>query len=117
MHIIRIYFSILVSVLGFSMSIARAGSPETTEITSWGDPVPSAQLDTQRGGTDTGPLTINANMLDAKLFDNSAKDNVTGNNTITGGAFAGASGLATVIQNSGNNVIVQSGTVLNLTVK
>ena len=117
MHIMRIYFSIVVSVLGLGMSIAHAGSPETTEITAWGHPVPSAQLDTQRGGTDTGPLTINANILNAKLFDNSAKDNVTGNNTITGGAFAGASGLATVIQNSGNNVIIQNGTVLNLTVK
>ena len=56
-------------------------------------------------------------MLNAKLFDNSATDNVTGNNTITGGAFAGANGLATVFQNSGNNVIMQSGTVLNLTLK
>jgi hypothetical protein len=120
MHIMRIYFSILASVLGLGISMAYAGSPETletTEITAWGHPVPSAQLDTQRGGTDTGPLTINANILNAKLFDNTAKDNVTGNNTVTGGAFTGASGLITNIQNSGNNVIIQSGTVLNLTVK
>jgi hypothetical protein len=113
----HIYFSILVSVLGLGIGMAHAESPETTEVTAWGHPLPSAQLETQRGGTDTGPLTINANVLNAKLFDNSAKDNVTGNNTITGGAFAGASGLATVIQNSGNNVIIQNGTVLNLTVK
>lgn len=116
MQIMYVYISIIVSVLGFGVSMAHAGSPETTEITSWGNPVASERLDTQRGGTDSGPVTINANMLDAKLFDNSAKDNVTGNNTITGGAFAGASGLATVIQNSGNNVIIQNGTVLNLTV-
>jgi len=113
----RIYLAILVSVLGLGMSMAHAGSPETTEITSWGHPVPSDQLDAQRGGTDTGPITINANMLDAKLFDNVAYDNVTGNNTITGGAFADSNGLATVIQNSGNNVIIQNGTVLNLTLK
>jgi hypothetical protein len=106
-----------VTLLGLGMSMAHAGSPETTEITFWGHPIPSDQLDTQRGGTDTGPLTINANMLNAKLFDNSATDNVTGNNTITGGAFSGSNGLATVIQNSGNNVIIQSGTVLNLTMK
>jgi hypothetical protein len=56
-------------------------------------------------------------MLNATLFDNSAKGNVTGHNTITEGAFVGASGLPTVIQNSGNNVIIQNGTVLNLTVK
>lgn len=117
MHIMRIYFSIVASALGLWMGMAYAGSPETAPVSSWGHPVPSAQLDTQRGGTDPGPITINANMLNAKLFDNSATGNVTGNNTVTGGAFAGASGLATVIQNSGNNVIIQNGTVLNLTLQ
>jgi len=97
--------------------MAHAGSPETRGVTSWGAPIPPAQLDTQRGGTDPGPVTINANVLNAKLFDNQATNNVTGNNTVTGGAFAGASGLATVIQNSGNNVIIQNGTVLNLTLQ
>jgi hypothetical protein len=97
--------------------MAHAGSPETPSMTSWGAPIPSTQLDAHRGGTDTGPVTINANILNAKLFDNVAKDNVTGNNTINGNAFAGASGLPIVIQNSGNNVIIQSGTVLNLTMK
>ncbi|MDN5940513.1 MAG: hypothetical protein L0H94_01410 [Nitrospira sp.] len=116
----RIYLSILVSVLGLGMSMAYAGSPEsteTTEITSWGDPVPSDQLDTQRGGMETDPFTINANILNANLFDNVAIDNVTGNNTITGNAFAGMSGLATIFQNTGNNVIMQQGTTLHLTVK
>lgn len=113
----RIYFTILTSVLGLWVSMAHAGSPETSETSSWGHPVSSAQLDTQRGGTDAGPPTINANMLNAKLFNNSATANVTGNNSINDGAFAGASGLPIVIQNSGNNVIIQNGTVLNLTLK
>lgn len=113
----RASISILASVFGLCVSMAHAGSLETTPVSSWGHPVPPAQLDAQRGGTDPGPLTINANMLNAKLFDNSATGNVTGNNTVTGGAFAGASGLATVIQNSGNNVIIQNGTVLNLTLQ
>jgi hypothetical protein len=113
----RIYFSTVVTVLGLCASMAHAGSPETTPVSSWGQPVPSAQLDVHRGGTDPGPVTINANMLNAKLFDNQATNNVTGNNTVTGGAFAGSNGLATVIQNSGNNVIIQNGTVLNLTLQ
>lgn len=113
----RTYFSMVMSILGLCVGMAHAGSPETTKITSWGNPIPLAELDAQRGGTDTGPVTINANMLNAKLFNNRATDNVTGTNTITGGAFAGASGLPIVIQNSGNNVIIQSGTVLNLTMK
>jgi hypothetical protein len=110
----HIHLSILVSVLGLCIGVAQAGSLETKK---WGNPVTAAQLDAQRGGTDTSPVTINTNMLNAKLFDNSAIGNVTGNNTITEGAFSGASGLPTVIQNSGNNVIIQNGTVLNLTVK
>lgn len=114
----RIYFSIVVSVLGLCLGLAHAGSPAANTMTSsWGTPIPAEQLDAQRGGTDTGPITINANMLKAKLYDNAAIDNVTGNNSINGNAFVGASGLPIVIQNSGNNVIIQSGTVLNLTMK
>lgn len=113
----HISFSIVVSVLGLCIGMAHAGSTEKPTITSWGNPLPAAQLDTQRGGTDTGPVTINANILNAKLYDNAASDNVTGHNMITGNAFAGASGLPIVFQNSGNNVIMQSGTVLNLTLK
>ena len=113
----RMYFSMVMSILGVFAGMAHAGSPETTKITSWGNPIPLAELDTQRGGTDTGPVTINANFLNAKLNHNAAIDNVTGNNTINGNAFAGAAGLPIVIQNSGNNVIIQSGTVLNLTMK
>jgi len=113
----RIFFSTMGSVLGLCVGMAYAGSPETKSLSSWGNPIPAAQLESQRGGTDTGPLTINANILKAKLYDNAAVDNVTGNNSINGNAFAGASGLPIVIQNSGNNVIIQSGTVLNLTMK
>lgn len=38
-----------------------------------------------------------------------------GNNTISDGAFANSSGIATVIQNSGNNVLIQDNTVVNVT--
>jgi hypothetical protein len=118
----HIFFSIAISAFGLCGSIAYAGSPETmgatpTEIASWGSPIPSDQLDVHRGGRDAGPLTINANFLNAKLNNNAAIDNVTGDNSITGNAFAGASGLPIVFQNSGNNVIMQNGTVLNLTLK
>lgn len=114
----RIYFSIVMSVLGLCLGMAHAGSPEKPAMTSWGKPLPAAQLDAQRGGTDLGPqLIINRNDLKAKLYDNVAVDNVTGNNSINGNAFAGASGLPIVMQNSGNNVIMQNATILNLTMK
>ncbi len=113
----RIYLTALISACGFCLSTAYAGSPEKPEISAWGGPVSSAALDTQRGGADLVPTTVNANFLNAKLYDNTAKDNVTGNNSIMGNAFAGASGIPIVIQNSGNNVIIQNGMVLNLTMQ
>ncbi len=116
----RIFFSTVVSVLGLCVGMAYAGSPETEtrSLSSWGNPIPTAQLEAQRGGTDLGPqLIINRNDLKAKLYDNVAVDNVTGKNSINGNAFAGASGLPIVMQNSGNNVIMQNATILNLTMK
>ncbi len=113
----RIYLTVLLSIWGFCLSTAYAGSTEKTGVTTWGGPVSSSALDTQRGGADPVPTTVNANFLNAKLYDNIAKNNVTGNNSIMGNAFAGASGIPIVIQNSGNNVIIQNGMVLNLTMQ
>ncbi|WGY46161.1 carbon storage regulator [Vibrio sp. ABG19] len=48
---------------------------------------------------------------------NTANNSVTGNNIMTAGALAGSSGINSVIQNSGNNVLIQNSTVVNLTLK
>ena len=52
----------------------------------------------------------------AELTNNVVESSITGNNTVSNGAFAGASGIATVIQNSGNNVIIQDATIVNYSV-
>ncbi|MBU1394873.1 MAG: hypothetical protein KKE84_01860 [Gammaproteobacteria bacterium] len=68
------------------------------------------QLDQLRGR-----LTVfNSNEVDGQLYNNEAVSNVTGSNFVTDGSFAGMSGFSTVIQNSGNNVLIQNATVLNL---
>jgi hypothetical protein len=42
---------------------------------------------------------------------------VLGNvDSISGGSFAGAAGVITVIQNTGNNVLLQNATVVNITI-
>lgn len=56
----------------------------------------------------------NTNNVDAMLYDNQAIANVTGSNFVTSGAFSDTNGFATVVQNSGNNVIIQNATILNL---
>ncbi len=67
-------------------------------------------LDARRGGTEV----VNDMKLNGVVSDNQAYNLVTGSNSITEGAFAGASGLPTVIQNSGNNVLIQNATIVNV---
>lgn len=68
----------------------------------------------QRGGTDT----VNNNMaLDGSVRDNVANNVVTGSNSIDAGSFANMSGIPTVIQNTGANVLIQNATIINLQFK
>lgn len=69
----------------------------------------------QRGGTDPGVL--NDLKLNGVVSDNRASNLVTGNNIISDGALSGASGVPLVVQNSGNNVLIQSATIINVQVK
>jgi len=91
----------------------QADQTDATDLATdyFGTAVPTDTLDTLRGGEDQ---YLNDMKLYAQLYDNKALSNVTGNNIVTQDAFAGAQGYATVIQNSGNNVIIQNATILNL---
>lgn len=53
----------------------------------------------------------------AKLERNVVYSSNTGSNSVSNDAFSGASGFATVIQNSGNNVIIQNATIVNLSLQ
>ena len=55
-------------------------------------------------------------MMNGTSTGNTVGDGVvTGSNIIQGGAFGNASGFVTVIQNSGNNVLIQNAMQVNLT--
>jgi len=74
------------------------------------------ELDGYRGeGIDV--QTINTAELDGNLEGNSAVNSVTGDNVISHGAFANTSGLSTAIQNSGNNVLIQNSTIVNVVIE
>ena len=74
------------------------------------------ELDVYRGeGIDV--QTINKAELDGTLNGNTAINSVTGNNIISNGAFANTSGLSTAIQNSGNNVLIQNSTIVNVVIE
>ena len=81
-------------------SVGFLGRPALTEATLAG----------QRGGA----AVFNDQQLNATLGSNVAANLGTGTNTLTEGAFGGTSGFPTVIQNTGNNVIIQNSTILNL---
>jgi hypothetical protein len=72
--------------------------------------VSDVELDVQRGGD----VHVNDNNATGNVQDNVARNLTTGNNTITESAFANSAGIPMVIQNSGNNVLIQNSTILNL---
>lgn len=47
----------------------------------------------------------------------SVHNSPTGSNMIGGGSFAGAAGVPIVIQNTGNGVLIQNATIINMTLK
>jgi len=81
-----------------------------------GTAVSEDELDVYRGeGIDV--QTINKAELDGTLEGNTAMNSVTGDNVISHGAFADSSGLSTAIQNSGNNVLIQNSTIVNVVIE
>lgn len=95
-------------------SPATATPPEngaaTAQAGSFGVAMSPDQLDEHRGGD----ALIGQNYLTGAVTDNVANRVSTGSNAITDGSFTNASGLPTVIQNTGANVLIQNATVLNV---
>ena len=71
------------------------------------------ELDKNRGTF--APEVLNSTVLEATATQNVAINSVTGDNIVSSSAFSNAQGLVNLIQNSGNNVVIQSSTVVNLT--
>jgi len=76
-------------------------------------PVDSKVLAARRGGGDV----VNDMLLKGVVADNRASNLTTGNNVIAEGSFSGMVGLPLVVQNSGNGVLIQNATIINLQVK
>jgi len=77
------------------------------------------ELNTHRAKEDIeiDQITINDQEQDGYVTDNVAENNTTGNNTITEGSFTNSSGFISTVQNTGNNVLIQHSTIINVAVE
>ena len=94
---------------------SKALPGDGTLLNSLKKPVSAEQLGTQRGARDLGDFKVlNLNDVRGSVQNNSAIDVVTGSNMITNGAFSNVTGFPLVVQNTGNNVLIQNSTILNI---
>lgn len=62
-------------------------------------------------------LVLSNQSISGQVTGDTATNVATGSNVVMGGSLAGASGLPSVIQNTGNNVLIQTGVIVNVQMK
>ncbi|HTV84125.1 MAG TPA: hypothetical protein VME63_01895 [Dyella sp.] len=92
----------------------QPASAQPAYLEGFGQAVSASTLGHYSGGSSNVQSTQNIN---GAVTGNSAERVTTGNNMITGDSFSGASGLPSVIQNTGNNVLIQNGVIVNVQLK
>ena len=97
----------------FFCQISRADevNPAFNEDTLVNDNLLSIQRGQGMSQSAMSIATVNHNVINIGV----GASLTNGDNLIADGAFANASGIATVIQNSGNNVVIQDSTIVNIT--
>ena len=110
----------LLFTLAFSTYAATASSTQAKDSSSFVSTeveiVSIDELENARGRQGIDITTINNMNVKGILTDNTANNNVTGTNFIDNGSFTGASGMFSVIQNTGNNVLIQDVTNVTVTI-
>lgn len=77
------------------------------------------ELNTHRAKEDIelDQITINDQDQNGDVTDNIAIGNTNGDNLINGEAFSNSSGFLSTVQNTGNNVLIQNSTIINVSVE
>ncbi|WP_225583146.1 hypothetical protein [Pseudoxanthomonas sp. PXM02] len=81
-------------------------------ISELGRAIATDRLSTMRGGD--ASQTENLIDIDGSVDDNTAHHITSGSNSIADGAFNNASGINTVIQNTGSNVLIQNAMIVTV---
>ena len=105
----RAAFLMIALVLPLS---AWADDESAAVVSALGKPVSTETLAEQRGGDDE--FVHNTITVNGTVTDNTASNVVTGANSIADGSFASSSGIMSVVQNTGANVLIQSATIVNV---
>ena len=79
------------------------------------NPLSEDELEARSGGQAIGFQVINDSVFNADISNNALNSGSTGDNAVNDSAFTDLSGFALIIQNSGNNVIIQNTTVIAIT--
>ncbi len=107
-------------LLSSAPAFAENGKTHATQI--FNQTMPVETLAVERGGAvivqnNSETHITNTNTVNGSVNDVTVLNNITGNNSVDGGAFSGAQGFPMVIQNSGNGVLIQNATILTLTIE
>ena len=98
------------------LSFDTSSAPDTAPADPgdpFAQPLTGESLDALRGGDNVHTVT-NVSDVNGKVDGNTASNVTSGANLVDGGAFGNATGLSTVIQNSGSNVLIQNGMFVNV---
>jgi hypothetical protein len=90
-------------------ALAALGAGKALTADALGDQRAKAKLEIDK-------VTINAPTQNGVVAGNAAINTTNGANSIGGTAFSGAAGLVNTIQNTGNNVLIQNSTIVNVSV-
>jgi len=104
-----------IAIFGMALCSATAMA-ESRQVRTQNDNlvIPDAPaLSTTSGGDSIQDQRANVSQ-GATLGDNQLTAGDTGSNAVSSGAFTNMAGIAHVIQNSGNNVIIQDSTTFNV---
>lgn len=110
----NIIYGLPIVALVFSSTVLSGQASAATEEVLFSENlmVENESLGEMRG-TALSPEILGIAVFDAISTNNTSNGTVSGGNIIDAGAFSHSSGLSTIIQNSGNNVLIQSATILN----
>lgn len=127
MSIVRRQSIQAMAVLGALIGLITAASPASADDAATVSLAPPLALgsaapvsddvlgtETAKAQIEIDKLVINDQDLNGVVQGNSAINTQSGNNSVSGEAFQDTAGFVTVIQNTGNNVLIQNSTIVNV---